>query len=179
MEMMLFLQLFMLQGATIGALGIIGDAFSKLFEIIWDFGKWILEGIGNIFKTLFEIVTGLFKNLFDILIGFFEMIIAVIEGFLYLLYMLGVLAAKFFLVLFETAKILWSLVVGFGRTLASLSYSPRASAGHGYSETIGKLFSALKPLQIEPIAYILLFILWYVTAISAMKLISSIRVGGD
>jgi hypothetical protein len=160
-------------------MGIIGDAFNKLFGflgsifgglfgVIWDVIKWI----GNLIKSLFQ-------GLLDVLIGFFKAIYALIDGILYLLYMIGVLAVKLFLVIFEAAKILWSLVVGFGRTLASLQYTPRSSSGNGYSEIMGKLFKNLSVLQLDGIAYILLFCLWFITAISAIKLISSIRVGGD
>lgn len=160
-------------------MGIIGDAFGKLFDflyslfaglfgVIWDGLKWV----GNLLKKLFQ-------NLVDLLIGFFKVIYALIEGLLYLLYMIGVLAVKLFLVIFEAAKVLWSLIEGFVRTLGSLTYSPRSGGGHGYSEIMGKLFTNLKVLQIDSIAYILLFMLWFVTAIAAIKLISSIRVGGD
>lgn len=145
-----------------------GDIFGKLFSVIWEVIKWI----GNVLKMLFQ-------GLLDVLIGFFKVIYQLIEGLLYLLYMIGVLAVKLFMVIFEAAKILWSLIEGFGRTLASLSYSPRSSGGHGYSEMIGKLMTNLSVLQIDVFAYILLFVLWFTTAIAAMKLISSIRVGGD
>jgi hypothetical protein len=148
--------------------GFLGSIFSNLFGVIWDGIKWV----GSLLKNLFQ-------GLLDVIIGFFKVIYALIDGLLYLLYMIGVLAVKLFLVIFEAAKVLWSLIVGFVKTLASLSYSPRGSGGNGYSEMIGKLFSALKPMQIEPIAYILLFMLWFITAIAAIKLISSIRVGGD
>lgn len=160
-------------------MGIIGGAFKKLFNflaglfgglfgVIWDGIKWI----GNLLKKLFQ-------NLLDVIIGFFKVIYALIDGLLYLLYMIGVLAIKLFLVIFEAAKVLWSLIVGFGRTLASLHYSPRASSGNGYSEIIGKLFKNLSVLNLDAIAYILLFCLWFITAITAIKLVSSIRVGGD
>jgi hypothetical protein len=160
-------------------MGIIGDAFGNLFNflgsifggllgVIWDGIKWL----GNFIKDLFQ-------NLLDILIGFFKAIYALIDGLLYLLYMIGVLAVKLFQVIFEAAKILWSLIVGFGRTLASLQYTPRSGSGNGYSEIIGKLFKSLNVLQLDGIAYILLFCLWFITAITAIKLISSIRVGGD
>lgn len=146
----------------------IADLFSWLGGILWDAIKWVFGGIAKLLGFLI-----------DLIINFFEAIFDVIKGVLYLLYMIGVLAVKFFQVIFETAKVLWSLIQGFGRTLASLSYSPRSSSGNGYSETLGRLFKELDKLQIEPIAYILLFMLWFITAISAIKLISSIRVGGD
>ena len=148
--------------------GFLGSLFSKLFGVLWDAIKWI----GNVLKKLFQ-------NLLDVLIGFFKAIYALIDGLLYFLYMIGVLAVKLFQVIFEAAKVLWSLIVGFVRTLSSLHYSPHEGSGNGYSEMIGKLFSNLKVLQIDSIAYILLFILWFITAITAIKLISSIRVGGD
>ncbi|PAE09791.1 hypothetical protein CHI02_23295 [Niallia circulans] len=149
-------------------MGIIGDAFGKLFTLIWQGITWI----GSFFKTLFQ-------GLVDIIIGFFEVIYALIDGLLYFLYMIGVLAVKLFLVIFNAAKLLWSLIVGFGNTLASLSYSPRSSSGNGYSDILGRLFRSLDVLQLDVVAYILLFCLWFTTAILAIKLISSIRVGGD
>lgn len=149
-------------------MGIIGDAFGKLFHVIWAALGWIADFIKS-----------LFQGLVDILIGFFKAIYALIDGLLYLIYMIGVLAVKLFQVIFEAGKILWSLVVGFVHTLGSLTYSAQSTGGNGYSEMLGKLFSTLQPLQIDVVAYILLFILWFVTAIAAMKLLSSIRVGGD
>lgn len=160
-------------------MGIIGDAFGKLFRflgsifsglggLIWDGLKWLAKQIGNFFQTLI-----------DILMAFFEVIYDLIKGLLYLLYMIGVLAVKLFLVIGEAAKLLWSLIVGFAKTLGSLTYTPQAGSGNGYSSMIGKIFTYLEPLQLNAIAYILLFVLWLATAVSAMKLISSIRVGGS
>lgn len=150
-------------------MGIIGDAFKKLFDVLWDAIKWV----GTLLKNLFQ-------GLVDIFIGFFEVIYALIDGLLYFLYKVGVLAVKLFLLLFEAAKVLWSLVVGFAKTLASLSYTPRGSSGAGgYSEVFGKLFGMLDTLQINVVAYILLFMIWIMTAVGAIKLVSSIRVGGD
>lgn len=149
-------------------MGIIGDAFGKLFGVLWDVIKWIGEFIAS-----------LFQGLVDLIIGFFEVIYALIDGLLYFLYKIGVVAVKLFLLFFEVGKFLWSLVVGFGNTLASLTYTPRSSSGNSYSEMLGRLFENAQFLQIDVIAYILLFILWFITAVIAMKLVSSIRVGGD
>lgn len=156
-------------GEVFGSLfSFLADIFGKLFGVIWDGLKWL----GDLFKLLFQ-------GLIDLLTIFFEAIFGLIAGLLYLLYMIGVLAVKLFLVIFETAKLLWALAVGFTNSLASLQYTPRATGGNSYSEIFGKLFTALEPLQLNSVAYILLFILWFGTAISAIKLLSSIRVGGD
>jgi hypothetical protein len=151
-----------------GFLGILGDAFGKMFGVVWDVIKWI----GQLIKDLFQ-------GLIDLIVGFFEVIYALIDGILYFLFKCGVLIVKLFILLFETAKLIWSLVVGFTKTLASLSYTPRGSSGTGYSATIGRLFDSLSVLQIDSIAYVLLFILWMFTAVGAIKLLSSIRVGGE
>ena len=149
-------------------MGTIGDAFGKLFGVLWDIILWL----GSLIKKLFQ-------GLVDILIAFFTAIYQIIEGILYLLYMIGVLAVKLFFVLFEALKVLWSLVVGFGKTLASLTYTSKAGAGHGYSEMIGDLFNYASVFQLNSFAVILSFGIWIGTAVGAMKLISSIRVGGD
>ncbi|MBM7543257.1 hypothetical protein [Amphibacillus cookii] len=149
-------------------MGVITDAFGKLFTILWDVAMWIYNGF-----------LAIFQHIIDIIIDFFTIIIDLIRGLLYLIYMIGVLAITLFRVLLEAAQILWSLIIGFGNTLASLNYAPRGSGGHGYSDMIGRLFEALEPMQLTPIAYILSFSIWFITAISAMKLISSIRVGGS
>jgi phage-related protein len=156
----------MLQSFVLG--GIITDAFGKLFDVIWSVIKWI----GGLIKKLFQ-------GLIDLLVGFFKVIYALIDGLLYFLYKIGVLAVKLFLLFFELAKMIVSLFVGFAKTLSSLVYVPRGGAGHGYSEMLGKIFTALKPLNLDPIAYILMFVLWMFTAVGAIKLLSSIRVGGD
>ncbi|WP_378211110.1 hypothetical protein [Anoxybacteroides rupiense] len=148
--------------------GILTDAFGKLFDVIWSVIKWI----GRLLKKLFQ-------GLIDLLVSFFEVIYALIDGLLYFLYKIGVLAVKLFMLFFELAKLIVSLFVGFAKTLASLVYIPRGSSGNGYSEMLGKIFNAMKPLQLDPIAYILLFILWMFTVVAAIKLLSSIRVGGD
>lgn len=163
----------------VGVLLFLGNVFGTLFSVIWEAIKWIGNLIWEAIKWIGDLIASLFQFLIDLLVMFFTAIFQLIEGILYLLYMIGVLAVKLFLVIFEAAKTLWSLIQGFGQSLASLRYTPRSSSGNGYSETIGKLFNSLEVMNLSSIAYILLFCLWFVTAITAIKLISSIRVGGD
>lgn len=171
-------------------MGLIGDAFGKLFKTIGNMFSGLFSFLGNLFTKLFSLlwevikwlgnfIKKLFQGLIDILISFFQVIYALIDGILYLIYKIGVLAVKLFQVIFEVAKLIWALAVGFARTLASLHYTPRAGSGNGYSSIIGKLFNNMEVLQIDVLAYILLFVIWFITAIAAMKLLSSIRVGGD
>ncbi|MFC4323688.1 hypothetical protein [Litchfieldia salsa] len=182
-------------------MGIITDAFGKLFsviwsviswigttiwngikwvgDVIWDAIKWIGGVLWDVIKWIGDLLAKLFQNLIDLLISFFEVIYALIDGLLYLLYNIGLIAVKIFLIFFEMAKLLVSLIVGLFKTLASLNYTQRTSSNTGYSEILGNIFEAAQPLQINVIAYILMFILWIGTAVAAMKLLSSVRVGGD
>lgn len=160
-------------------MNVIGNAFLKLFSFLASFFSTLFGVIWDGIKWLGNLLRKLFQSILDVIVGFIKVIYALIDGLLYLLYMISVLAVKLFLVIFEAAKLLWSLVVGFTRTLASLHYTPRGSGGNGYSAMIGKIFDALQPMQMNVVAYILLFCLWFVTAVAAIKLISSIRVGGD
>lgn len=151
-------------------MGIIGDAFKKLFEVIWMVILWIARQIGNFFQFLF-----------DILISFFRVIYDLIAGLLYLLYKIGVLAVRLFQVILEAGQLLWSFVVGLIRTMGQLVFSPIGSSpNNAYGSTIGNIMTqANSALQLTSIAYILLFVIWVGAAVSAIKIISSIRVGGD
>ena len=149
-------------------MGIITDGFGKLFNVLWSVVEWLFSGIVELFQSVFDVLITMLTFTFQLTWALY-----------YFLYMIGVLAVKLFFVMFEAGKILMLLVVGFGNTLSSLFYSPSSSGGHGYSETISRLFNSLEVLQLNSIAYILAFCLWFITAVSAMKLISSIRVGGS
>lgn len=149
-------------------MGIVGDAFKKLFGVLWDIIQWL----GKLLYKIFEPIIDFFKMILDV-------IFAIVDSILYFIYQVGVLIAKLFIILFETGKLLWSLIVGFAKTLASLNFSPRGSGGNAHSENIGKIFHMLEPLQLNAVATILLFLIWFTTAIAAIKYISSTRIGGD
>lgn len=172
-------------------MGIIGDAFGKLFSVLWavitwvgtairDFFAWLGRLIWDAVSWLAEFLRDAFQAVVDLLVGFFKVIYALIDGVLYLLYKIGVLAVQLFLLFFDLGRLAIAFFTGFARTLGSLFYSPRASGGHGYSEMLGQIFSAAAgPLQLNVVAYILLFIIWISTAVLAIRWLSSIRVGGD
>lgn len=142
----------------------IAEFFSWLGRLIWDSITWLGEHLGNLFSALF-----------DLLISFFTFIFDLIGVFGYFLFQIGELAVKLFLIFFELLKLIYSFVVGLITTLQSLSYSSASTGGHGYSEMIGQVFTAMQPLQIDVIAYILLFIIWLMTAIQAIHILSTVR----
>ena len=136
----------------------------KIIQLLYDIARWL----GQLLERLFQ-------ALIDVLTAFFEVIYDLIRCFLYLIYKIGELAIKLFLVLWELAKLLYSFVVGIGRTVASLFYTPKGSGGHGYSAEMGKVMSSLDALQMDVVAYILLFIIWIFTAFGVIKIISTFK----
>lgn len=149
-------------------MGIIGDAFKKLFGFLGDAFGWLIHAIGVLFQPLVDAVIGFFKIIYDL-----------IDGLLYLLYKIGVVLIEIFGLFWQLILLIYSFIVGFVRTLQSISFSVQGGSGNGFSETLGKIFDAASPLQINVIGYILLFLIWIMTAVTILKLLSSVRVGGD
>lgn len=158
-------------------MGIIGDAFKKLFSVIWSGILWIGTAIFNAVKWLAEQIWNFFKFLIDLLISFFTVIYDLIAGLLYLLYKIGVLAIRFFQVILDAAKLLWSFVVGLTRTMGQLVFNPiGASPNNAMGKDIGMVMThANNALQLNSVAYILLFLIWIATAVAVINMISSIR----
>ncbi|GAE32870.1 hypothetical protein [Halalkalibacter hemicellulosilyticus] len=170
--------------------GILGNSFGRLFSVIWDAISWVGQQIGSFFMWLGgliwdavtwvgELLFSLFTELFQLLMVFFEFIYALVDALLYFLWQIGLVVAKVFIIFFELLMLIWSFAVGFGRTLASLTYSPSSGSGHAFSEMLGNIFTALQPLQLNVVAVILMFGVWIFTAMQVIRILSGLRVGGE
>jgi len=168
----------------------IGNLFSKLFQFLIDFlmklGGLIKDGFQSLmdflfdcFKWLGRLLSKLFQALIDVLVSFFTVIYELIKGLLYLLYMIGVCAAKLFLILWEVAKLIWSFIVGLTNTFQSIFFTPSVSSGHGYSSMMGRVASSLNVLQLDVVAYILMFAIWLFGAFGVIRIFGSLRGAGD
>ncbi|WP_011154361.1 hypothetical protein [Lysinibacillus sphaericus] len=144
------------------------DAFQSLFDMLFDLFRW-----------LGELLARLFQALIDVLVSFFMVIYELIKGLLYLLYMIGVCAAKLFLILWEVAKLIWAFVVGLTTTFQSIFFTPGSGSGHGYGAVMGRVASGLNVLQMDVVAYILLFGIWIFGAFGVIKIIGSLRGVGE
>lgn len=169
----------------------IGDIFSKLFalliQLFTNIGGFLKDAIQSVldmlyqaFKWLGELLARLFQALIDVLVSFFEVIYDVIRGILYFIYKVGVLIAKLFVIIWDVVTLCWSFVVGIGNTFSSVFFVPsNTGSGHGYSSLIGKIMSYLDVLQLDVIAYILLFGVWIFGAFGVINILGSLRGGGD
>lgn len=168
----------------------IGNLFSKLFEFLINFllsiGSFLKDTFQSLFDMLFDLfkwlgdlLERLFQALIDVLVSFFMVIYELIKGLLYLLYMIGVCAAKLFLILWEVAKLIWAFIVGLTRTFQSIFFTPAESSGHGYSAMMGKVASGLSYFQMDVVAYILMFAIWLFGAFGVIRIFGSLRGAGD
>jgi len=168
----------------------IGNLFSKLFDFLINFllsiGSFLKDAFQSLmdflfdcFKWLGQLLERLFQALIDVLVSFFMVIYELIKGLLYFLYMIGVCAAKLFLILWEVAKLIWSFIVGLTTTFQSIFFTPGAGSGHGYSAMMGRAASSLNVLQLDVVAYILLFGIWLFGAFGVIRIFGSLRGAGD
>lgn len=157
--------------------GIFGDMFKKLFDFLLGIITFLGNLIWSAIKWLGQQIAKLFNFLFDLLIAFFTVIYDLIAGLLYFLYKIGVLAVKLFSLILETAKLLWSFVVGLTRTMGQLVYSPSGSSPNNVmSSEIGRVMTfANNYLQLAPVAYILAFLVWVTTAVLVVRIVSTIK----
>lgn len=148
--------------------GFLKDAFQSLMDFLFDCFAW-----------LGQLLSRLFQALIDVLVSFFMVIYELIKGLLYLLYMIGVCAAKLFLILWEVAKLVWAFVVGLTNTFQSIFFTPGPGSGNGYSAMMGRVASSLNVLQLDVVAYILLFAIWLFGAFGVIRIFGSLRGAGD
>lgn len=147
----------------IGAvLGWIGDFFTNLFSIIMNF-------LANLFGALFN-------GLIAVLKAIFKPILILVALIFYVIYKLGVLVVTLIAVLLAVGKLLYSFVMGLFNTLAGFTYTPTAPAHGSWSSSIGEVFAGLEPYQLDKLAYVLLFVIWIMTAMAAIKILT--RSGG-
>jgi len=176
-------------GDAFGSLfGLIGDFFSSIGGVIWDGISWLgtliwsaIEWVGGVLWDaigwLGNLLGDFFQFLIDIIVGFFEVIYALIDGFFYFLYNVGLLAVKLFQVFFEVGRLIISFIQGIANTLQSIFYTPQSSSGTGYSDILGNVFNALDVLQLNVIAYVLLFVIWIVTGFAVIRILGNLKGG--
>lgn len=143
------------------------STFSNLFTLLYQLFKWLGELLARLFQALIDVIQSFFNVIYDL-----------IRCFLYLIYMIGVLAVKLFQVLWELGMLLYSFIVGLTKTVEGLFYIRRSSTtsgGHGYSAMMRKISKTLDVLQLDVVAYILLFLIWIFTAVSVIKIISTLK----
>lgn len=137
----------------------ISDAFGFLFGFLSDIGTWLLDGIMTIFQPILDIIGAIF----------------------YLLYYLGLVLVKVLHLVFNVCKLLIGLIAGIFQTITGLSYTGTSNTiiPGKYTEAFSQIGNTMTMLQLDKVAYILIFGLWIFTAFAAIRIIGSMRGGGE
>lgn len=154
-------------------MGWLTDFAGKLFGMIGSGISTVLSWIGSFFSNLFQ-------ALFDFLKFLLKPVFIVIALVFYFIYKLGYVLILLFSVLLMVGKVLLSLVGGIFKTLTGFSFTAGSAPTSGsWNNIFSELGSnGLGFFQLDLIAYMLLFIIWFITAFAAIKIISSLRGGG-
>lgn len=143
----------------------------------------ILGWISGFFQNLFSVVLGFLRDLFGylfqalitVLKAIFKPILIVVAIIFYFLYKVGVLIVELFQFLLAIGKLLYQFVSGLFRTLAGLTWTPAVPHHGSWSHPIAQVFDALEVYQLDKLAYVLLFAIWIMTAVAAIRIISRER----
>lgn len=135
----------------------IADGFGYLYGLLTILFDFILDGIWMLFQPLFELIGAIF----------------------HLLYMLGVVLVKVLAVVLAVGKLLVGILTGLFKTIFGLSYSGSGvSLPDSYNSVFAKIMPIINSLQLDKIAYILVFGIWITAAFYAVKIIGEMRGAG-
>jgi hypothetical protein len=143
----------------------ITDFFQNLFSVVLDF-------ISNLFGYLFQ-------KLFDLLKLLFNPIFILIAMIFYFIGKIATLVVLLFKVLLGIGKIFVSLVKGIFITLAGFNYTPTVRNDGKWTSIFGHISEGFGFFQLDNLAYVLMFLLWFSTGFAAIKILSSMGSGGD
>lgn len=135
----------------------IADGFGYLYSHLKDLSHYLLNGIWLLLQPIFELVGAIF----------------------YLLYMLGLVLVKILAIVLSIGNLLVGIVTGLFKTILGLGYTGSGTAlPASYNSVFAKLMPFINSLQLDKVAYILVFGIWITTAFYAIKIIGEMRGNG-
>jgi hypothetical protein len=146
-------------------LSYIGDFFTRLFNSTFGF---LSKLFGFLFQKLFDLIKLLFKPIF-ILLGII----------FYFVYKLGVLVITLLLLLLGIGKVFFALVKGIFLTLAGFSFTSSSPSNGQWTSVFTNVVGGMDSFQLSTVSYILIFLIWFSTGFAAIRIISSMRTGGE
>lgn len=140
----------------------------------------VLRSIWGFFENLTSVVLGAISDLFGwlldglvtVLTNIFKPIFMLIAIIFYLLFKIAELFILLFQVLLAIGKLLYSLVQGLIVTIAGLKWTPTTPDHGAWTHPISNAIKGLELYQLDKIAYILLFAIWIMTVIGALRIIT-------
>lgn len=150
---------------------------ARILNACWTFTTRIF---GRLFEFLGNLFGYLFQQLFNFLKFLFRPLFILIGIIFYVLYKLGVLAVLLLQVFLAIGKLFFALVKGIFVTLAGFSFTPSSTRSDGqWTSIFTNVVDGLGSYQLDTLAYVLLFLVWFGTGWAAIRTLSSIRNGGE
>lgn len=135
----------------------------------------IADGFNYLYDLLISLISKLMNGLLWLLQPIFDLIIFVFA----LIYWLGLIIAKIVMLVIGIGKLLVGLVTGLFSTILGFSYSGSVTnLPSSYSDVYTHIRPILKTIQLDKIAYLMQFAVWFGTAFMALQLIGNMRGGG-
>lgn len=136
----------------------LSSIFGSLFSFLSGLIQSLLNGITNFLKWLFQ-------PIFDLIAAIFHLVVKLIQ-------LLGLLLDLFL----QLGHVIIAFIQGLFATLAGLSYDGSTpSVDQVTSNTLTAMSGAFSILQLDNIAYILLFVIWLITAITVVRMVGNFR----
>ena len=135
----------------------------------------IADGFNYLYSHLITLLGKLLDGLLWLLQPLFDLI-GLIFG---LVYWIGVIIVKIVMLVIGIGKLLVGLIAGLFSTIIGFSYSgSTTNLPSSYSEVYTHIRPILKTIQLDKIAYLMQFAVWFGTAFMALQIIGSMRGGG-
>lgn len=138
-----------------------------MFRAIADGFNWLFDLLGTLFSRLMDGLWWLLQPIFDLVMIIFEFV-----------YWIGVIIVKIILLVFGVGKFLIGLVAGLFTTIFGLGFTGKVSnLPASYADVYTHIKPYLNSLQLDKVAYIMQFSIWFFTGLTALKIIGNMRGG--
>lgn len=148
----------------------------KIMEASWTF---FTRMFGRLFQFLGDLFGSLFQTLFTFLKKLLQPIFIVIALVLYFVYKVAELAVYLIKLFLMIGKLLLAFVKGIFVTLAGFTFTPSGRNDGSWTPIFRNVVGGLDSYQLSNLAYVLQFLIWFGFGWAAIRVIGSMRSGGD
>ncbi|WP_404593004.1 hypothetical protein [Paenibacillus sp. RC73] len=124
---------------------------------------------------LSDLMGGLFQALFNFLKMLLRPLFILVAMVLYLVYKIAEVAWLLIQIFYMIGKIVVAFVKGIFITLAGFTYNGNQADTGTWAPIIKNVATGLNGFQFDKIAYVLLFIIWFMTAWAVIRIIGSFQ----
>lgn len=150
---------------------------ARLLRSSWTFFERLFQ---RTFEFISSLLGYLFQTLFDFLKILLRPIFIVIALIFYIVYKIAELAITLLKLFLAVGKMLVMFVKGIFVTLSGFTFTPSSRSDGSWTPIFRNVVdNGLSYFQIDTLSYVLVFGVWFATAFAAIRILASIRNGGD